>query len=82
MLDLVRTSKNSSGEWSADDYDVFDGKIQAGRITLTSQAPPGTPWLWIITARDPNSTQNRGYAVSREQALKEFNARWRNPARF
>ena len=61
MLDLVRTSKNPSGEWSADDYDVFDGKAQVGRITLTSQAPPGTPWFWVITARDPDSTQNRGY---------------------
>jgi hypothetical protein len=82
MLDLVRSTKNPSGEWSADDYDVFDGKEQVGRITLTSDGPPGMPWLWVITARDPDSTQNRGYAVSREQALKEFNARWRNPARF
>ena len=82
MLDLVRTPKNPSGEWSADDYDVFDGKVKIGRITLTSQAPPGTPWFWVITARDAASTQNRGYAVSLEQALKELNARWRNPARF
>jgi len=82
MLDLVRALKNRSGEWSADDYDVFDGKQLVGRITLTSQAPPGMPWFWVITARNPESTQNRGYAVSREQALKEFNARWLNPARF
>ncbi len=82
MLDLVRTSKNPSGEWSADDYDVFDGKAQIGRITLMSQAPPGTPWFWVIIVRDPDSTQNRGYAVSREQAIKELNARWRNPSRF
>ena len=38
MLDLVRTSKNPSGEWSADDYDVFEGQAQVGRITLTSGA--------------------------------------------
>ena len=82
MLDLVRTPKNPRGEWSADDYDVFEGKVQVGRITLTSHAPSGTPWFWVITARDPESAQNRGYAVSLEQALKELNARWRNPARF
>lgn len=82
MLDLVRATRNESGEWSADDYDVFDGKLHVGRITLTPDAPPGKPWFWVITARNPESTQNRGYAVSREQALREFNARWLNPARF
>jgi hypothetical protein len=41
----------------------------------------GMPWLWEITAR-PESTQNRGYAVSCEQAMREFKARWANPARF
>ena len=82
MLDLVRATRNESGEWSADDYDVFDGKQNVGRITLTPDGPPGMPWFWVITARDTKSTQNRGFAVSREQALKEFNARWLNPARF
>ena len=38
------------------------------------------PWFWTITAR-PESNQNQGYAVSREQAMLEFNARWLNPAR-
>ena len=81
MLDLVRATRNESGEWSSDDYDVFDGKQHVGRISLTPDGPPGMPWFWVITARDPESTQNRGYAFSREQALKEFNARWLNPAR-
>ena len=81
MLSLVRAAKSPDGEWSADDYDVFDGNRSVGRIVLTSQAPQGLPWFWIITAR-PESTQNRGYAVSREQALREFQARWSNPARF
>jgi hypothetical protein len=44
------------------------------------QAPEGRPWFWRITAR-PESSQNQGYAVSREQAMLEFNARWLNPAR-
>jgi hypothetical protein len=80
-LTLVRASRNPDGEWSADDYDVFAGKELVGRITLMPQAPEGRPWHWTITAR-PDSTQNRGYAVSREQAMLEFNARWLNPARF
>jgi hypothetical protein len=80
-LTLSRAVRNREGEWPADDYDVFDGEQQIGRIVLTMKAPQGMPWYWAITAR-PDSTQNRGYAVSREQAMKELKARWANPSRF
>src|SRR5262245_45861662 len=80
-LSLVRATRNPHGEWSADDYAVFEDNRQVGRIALTAEGPPGMPWFWTITAR-PESTQNHGYAVSREQAMKEFKARWANPARF
>ena len=80
-LSLARAARNRDGEWSADDYDVFEGNRQVGRIVLTTGGPQGMPWFWTITAR-PESTQNRGYAVSCEQAMREFRARWANPARF
>ena len=80
-LTLTRVAKSHDGEWSADDYDVFEGNQHVGRIILTTKASQGMPWFWAITAR-PDSTQNRGYAVSREQALKELKARWANPSRF
>jgi hypothetical protein len=80
-LTLTRVAKSRDGEWSADDYDVFEGNQHVGRIILTMKAPQGMPWFWAITAR-PDSTQNHGYAVSREQAFKEFKARWANPSRF
>jgi hypothetical protein len=80
-LTLSRVPKDRDGEWSADDYDVFDGSQHVGRIVLTTQAPQGMPWSWTITAR-PDSTQNRGFAVSLEQAMRELTARWANPSRF
>jgi hypothetical protein len=80
-LTLMRAARSRDGEWSADDYDVFDGNQQVGRIVLTRKAPQGMPWFWAITAR-PASEQNRGFAVSREQAMKEFRARWANPGKF
>lgn len=80
-LTLVRAARNPDGNWSSDDYDVFDGKDCVGRIVLIPAAAEGRPWFWTITAR-PESSQNHGYAVSREQAMLEFNARWLNPARI
>jgi hypothetical protein len=42
-----------------------------GRIMRHPQASEGKPWFWTITAREqPPSVYNRGYAASREQALR------------
>ena len=79
-LTLSRVPKDRDGDWSADDYDVFDGNQHVGRIILTTQAPQGMPWSWTITAR-PDSAQNRGFSVSLEQAMRELTARWVNPSR-
>jgi hypothetical protein len=76
---LVKARKSRGGDhWSPDDYDVRDshGKV-VGRIMLHPQAPEAQPWFWTITAREqPPSVYNHGYAVSREQAMRYFKARW------
>jgi hypothetical protein len=76
---LVKARKSRGGDhWSPDDYDVRDshGKV-VGRIMLHPQAPEAQPWFWTITAREqPPSVYNRGYAASREQAMRYFKTRY------
>lgn len=77
MLTLKRASKHRSGRpWSDDDYDVFDGERHVGRIVWTHAASRETPWFWTITARVPQYPHDRGYAVSRAQAMVAFKAVW------
>ena len=65
-----------SGEWSADDYDVFEGERNVGRIKWTHAAQEDRLWFWTITARVPQSPYDRGYASSREEAMADFRAPW------
>ena len=76
MLVLKRASKHRPGsQWSDDDYDVFDGDRHIGRIMWTHAAPTDRRWFWTITARDPQSAYDRGYAASRDDAMADFKAR-------
>jgi hypothetical protein len=65
-----RASKfRSDDHWPADDYEVFDGSKHTGRILLTHAAPSGRRRIWKIATGIPQSTPNRGYAATREEAM-------------
>jgi hypothetical protein len=77
---LVSARKSRGADHWDKDYDVRLGDASGpviGRIMRHPQAPEDQPWLWTTTAREqPASVYNRGYAASREQAMRYFKARW------
>jgi hypothetical protein len=78
---VLVSARKSRGEdqWDKDDYDVRLGDTNGavvGRIMRHPQALEAQPWFCTITARvQPPSVYNRGYAASREQAMRYFKAR-------
>jgi hypothetical protein len=77
MLSLKRASKSRAiGEWSAEDYNVFDGDRLIGHIVRATITPPGRPWFWAITKRDPQRPTDRGYAATLDKAMAAFKAAW------
>ena len=78
MITLLHATKSDDGQWSDDDYVVFDGAQCIGHIMRTHQAPQRKPWFWTIFARDLQGSIDCGYTTGREQAMAELDAVWVN----
>jgi hypothetical protein len=77
MLVLRRTMNTSTiGEWSDQEFDVFDDDAVVGRILRSQIAFSDRPWLWIITGRSSGDVESRGYAKDLDGARSELTARW------
>ena len=64
IVRLAAPCLSESGQ--ADDFDVFDGKKQVGRIyRVTDQ--PNSPWFWSVN-RPPSGGTNYGHADSLSEA--------------
>lgn len=66
----------TSGEWSDQEFDVFDGDVLVGHILRSQAASSDRPWLWTITDRTPGGGENRGYAKSLDAAMSELTSHW------
>jgi hypothetical protein len=76
VLFLRRAEKCRPGQFSNNDFDLFDGDTLVGQILWNPDAPPKRTWYWSVLLRSRPGRRDRGYAATREIALEEFKARW------
>jgi len=81
MLILKQANKSRpSGQWDANDFDVFEADRNIGRIMWTHAAPSDRRWFFSIITRGPQHPHQRGYAPTREEAMPAFKAAWERAA--
>jgi len=80
MLTLKPTNLPSK---PADDYEVFDKNRRAiGRIMRTAGMPAASPqWFWsFFRGHGPQAASDKGYAITREEAMTAFKSAWAKSA--
>jgi hypothetical protein len=75
MLVLRRANASrKGGHWSDDDYDVFDGDREVGRIYCVTDMPD-SPWFWEVSFQ-LTGRKSYGHADSLEEAKAAFRAEY------
>jgi hypothetical protein len=73
VLILRRTSP--ANERQDEDYDVFDGERNVGRIYLVDIHAGGESWFWGVSF-EITKRKSYGYAVTLEEAKAVFRAEY------
>jgi hypothetical protein len=63
------------GESHHEDYDVFDGDRDVGRIYLVHSADRADTWFWGVSFK-VTKRKSYGYAISLEEAKAGFTAEY------
>lgn len=66
----------TSGEWSNEEFDVFNDGVLVGRILRSPAASSDRPWLWMINRKSSGDPRNRGSAEGLETAFARLSSQW------
>jgi hypothetical protein len=72
----LRLQNHSSGQ--LDDYEVFSGQAQVGRIYKRTALTPNTGWLWALNGvlGGPRELAMSGSSGTQAEALAALEDRW------
>jgi hypothetical protein len=78
MTDLLLCRANVSrisGQWQDEDYDVFDGERDVGRIYLVDSNDGQETWFWAVSF-DLTHRKSYGHVASLDEAKAAFRAEY------
>jgi hypothetical protein len=69
------SGSRKDGSWQHEDYDVFDGERELGRIYLVDGDGGNDTWFWGVSFQI-TKRKSYGYATSLEEAKAAFRAEY------